>query len=101
MRDVFDETAKGNFAGQDKGGGVTYRLTPCLHIVFRNPNARKRGVTVLEFSLMLHGFMVALPCILPPQSLLKFYGISAYLALKKPRTFLKKPTKKRCGRFFS
>ena len=38
LRDVFDETAKGNFAGQDKGGGVTYRLTPCLHIVFRNPN---------------------------------------------------------------
>ena len=70
LRDVFDETAKGNFAGQDKGGGVTYRLTPCLHIVFRNPNARKRGVTVLEFSLMLHGFTVVLPCILLLQGLL-------------------------------
>ena len=35
--------------GKLKGGGVTTRLTPCLHIVFRNSTDRDRGVARLVF----------------------------------------------------
>lgn len=32
-----------------KGGGVTPRLTPCLHIVFRNSTSKGLGVTDFAF----------------------------------------------------
>ncbi len=57
---------------------------------------------VLEFSPMPLGFSMVLPCILTPQNLLKLYGFQViFHAEITRRTFLKKFTKKRYGRFFS
>jgi hypothetical protein len=42
--------------GKIKGGGVTPRLTPCLHIGFRNSTAQGRGVTGFALTQVKLGF---------------------------------------------
>jgi hypothetical protein len=43
--------------GKIKGGGVTPRLTPCLHIGFRNSIAQGRGVTDFKLTQVRLGFI--------------------------------------------
>ena len=43
--------------GKIKGGGVTPRLTPCLHIGFRNSIAQGRGVTKFALTRVKLGFI--------------------------------------------
>ena len=43
--------------GKIKGGGVTPRLKPCLHIGFRNSIAQRRGVTSFALTLVKLGFI--------------------------------------------
>ena len=77
-------------------------LKHCLHIVFHAPNAKRRGGMDSEYSPVLLGFSMGAPCILTLQSPSKFHGFRAFFRPQVTRrTFLKKSTKKRIGRFLS
>ena len=55
--------------GKIKGGGVTTMLTHCLHIVFGNSTAKRRGVTVLaQTPIGLEDSGVS-PCVRPTHCL--------------------------------
>ena len=77
-------------------------LKHCLHIVFHAPKAKRLGGMDSEYSPVVLGFSMGAPCILTPQSLSKLHSFQGSFRLQITlRTFLKKSTKKRNGRFLS